>query len=97
MRFGAWFAGWETSYTVKGLRRAISNIGFEVTEVYQRDYYPDIFRKMKNLKKAELKIFRRQVLPAAAWKFYERCWENFERSFLSRIMFKSIGVMARKV
>ena len=97
MILGLWFAGWERSFTLGGLKKLLEDNGFEIIGFYQRDYYPDIIRKIKNLKKIEEKIFKCKIAPGRLWLIYRNLWENFEKMRLSRIIFKSIGVMARKI
>jgi len=96
MVLGLWFAGRERSFTLKALKKLLQENGFKPLYFYQRDYYPNIILKIKNLKKIEEKILKHKILPEKFWLIYNKIWLYFEKKPISRIIFKSIGVMAIK-
>lgn len=90
-----WFAGWETSFTKNNLCRLLSGSGLKIHSFYRRDYYPPLFRMLKNMRKIEERLGFR-LLPARAWQWYESLWQDLERSFLGAVIFKAVGVIAQK-
>lgn len=59
MIFKLWFAGWETEFTVKELRRLVESAGLEVMEVYGENLHPPVW--YRGLRKVLLKF--KVVLP----------------------------------
>jgi len=96
--FGKWFAGWETEFSIRELKKIVEENGFKVIHYYGEWMYPSLFYRIVReiLKKIGL------IIP-----MYPRKFEPFHsirvkiREFLIRrkfsfYLFLNIGVIGKK-
>ncbi len=95
---GAWFAGWETQYTLRGLRRFLVRNGMLPESWYARYFSPSLaYRILREiLFRAGMKLPLHPVLAPPAHRFRKRVRTSVERSFMGAITGAVIGVMASK-
>ncbi|NLP06526.1 class I SAM-dependent methyltransferase [Candidatus Fermentibacteria bacterium] len=98
MAAGAWFAGWETQFTRRGLERLLLSTGFEPGQAYARFFSPSlayrIFREV--LLRAGVRLPLHPVLLPQLHRLRSRIRGSVERSALGTSLGAVIGVFARK-
>lgn len=96
--FGAWFAGWETQYTVRGLQRFLARHGLSAEGAYARYFSPSLaYRIVRELLlRAGLKLPLRPVLVPPVHRFRRAVRSRVERSRFGLLTGCVIGVFARK-
>lgn len=96
--FGVWFAGWETQYTLAGLRRFLTDHGLEPESWYSRYFSPSlayrIFREV--LFRAGVRLPLRPVLIPPVHRLRNRVRVFMENSSIGPLTGAVIGVFARK-
>ncbi len=94
----AWFAGWETQYTVPGLKRHLRHHGLAPWSVYARYFSPSLgYRILREvLMKAGIKLPLRPVLLPPVHRLRGKVRTMTEKSPLGPLTGVVIGVFARK-
>jgi len=96
IRSGRWFAGWETSYTLKKLERLLHTLPLEVVGAYGSGYYPDFLQGLRNLHTYDVRHNLERKIPALFRNSIDSLWQWFEtHSWYYQFMW-NIGVVARK-
>ncbi len=91
-----WFAGWETQYTSRRLRRILNLAGWRVIEIYGRDYeFPPLIwlRDIDTLGKTR---FGRPIVPRIISRTTGKAWRYFENLEFSNYFKHCIGAVAQK-
>ena len=96
IRRGKWFAGWETQYTPGALRKTVVGAGFEVIEMYGRDYDIPLFRYISRIEKIGLNRYGRPIVPWIIRRPVGRICGLFEKTRLSHYFRQCIGVVGVK-
>lgn len=97
--FNAWFAGWETQYTVGELYRYLSGLGLEPWSCYARYFSPSLaYRILREaLLRVGVRLPMRPVFFKPLHRSRERLRRRVENTALGRATGVVIGVFARKV
>jgi hypothetical protein len=95
---GTWFAGWETQYTEKQLKKYLAERGIEPWSVYSRYFSPSLgYRVLREvLLKAGLKLPMRPVILSPVHRLRSRIRKAVQQSWLGPKTAVIIGVFARK-
>lgn len=93
---GTWFAGWETSFSLKELEALFRICGFEVFDSYGDGYYPSLLLAIRNLHTFGLRHNLPAWLPSRMVERIEALWRRVERSRLYYQYMRSIGVLGKK-
>jgi ubiquinone/menaquinone biosynthesis C-methylase UbiE len=96
IRRGTWFAGWETQYSPGALRRLLTAAGFNVTEIYGRDYDVPLLRYISRIEKIGLNRYGRPIVPWIVRRPIGWACRRFENTKLSRYVRQCIGAVAVK-
>lgn len=98
MALGAWFAGWETQYTVRELRGFLRRHGFVPESAYSRYFSPSLAYRL--LREVMLRLGARMplrpVLIPPVHRLRSRVRSSVENSTLGLLTGCVIGVFARK-
>jgi SAM-dependent methyltransferase len=95
---GRWpYGGWEREFSFTELCKLLKANGFCIIDAYGRGYFPRPFEMLHNLPRAEIKLFRRRIIPERWWNPYQRFWNRFERSMLGINTLQSVGILARAI
>jgi ubiquinone/menaquinone biosynthesis C-methylase UbiE len=86
---GKWFAGWETDFSMGGLRRLIRGFGFTYGWGYGRFH-------IRNIDRIQKKFLGRTILPVGLEKRYYKIVTMLENTFWGTHTAFSIGIVARK-
>lgn len=94
----AWFAGWETQYTDKYLRRYLKDMGLEPWSVYGRYFSPSLgYRMLREvLLKMRIALPMRPVILPSVHRLRTKARKAVEQSWLGPKTAVIIGVFARK-
>lgn len=91
-----WFAGWETQYTSRRLRRILNLAGWQVMEIYGRDYEFPLFIWLRDIGTLGKTRFGRPMVPRfISWPI-GKAWRYFERTEFSNYFKHCIGAVAQK-
>jgi ubiquinone/menaquinone biosynthesis C-methylase UbiE len=95
---GAWFAGWETQFTVGGLRKLLRKAGLEPGDVYGRFFSPSLaYRILREIMmKVGVRMPLRPVLVPPVHRLRNSIRKSMENSPLGPGLGCIIGVFARK-
>lgn len=95
---GAWFAGWETQYTVRGLENFLAGHGLAPESAYSRYFSPSLaYRIIREvLLRIGLKLPLRPVVLPPVHRLRKAVRSRVERSQLGLMTGSVIGVFARK-
>jgi SAM-dependent methyltransferase len=98
MALDAWFAGWETQYTRRGLERRLLVTGLRPCGAYARYFSPSLAYRMLRelLMKTGLRLPLRPVLCRSVHRLRTRLRRSIERSAVGPLTGCVIGVFARK-
>jgi SAM-dependent methyltransferase len=91
-----WFAGWETQYTPRRLRRLLRSGGFRVTEIYGRDYDLNLLIRMSNIEKLGEGRFGHPIIPRLIGRALAGLWRSWEKLAVSNYIKLCIGAVAVK-
>jgi SAM-dependent methyltransferase len=94
MARGKWFAGWETQYTPRQLRRILNKAGFKILNIYGRDYDFTPLVWLSDIKTLGKTRFGRPIIPSFISVPVNAIWSIFERTSLSNYLKHSIGAVA---
>lgn len=96
--FNAWFAGWETQFTVKSLSELLRRAGLEPSGAYGRFFSPSLaYRVLREaLMKLRIKLPLRPVVVPPVHRLRRRIRRMAETSPLGTGLGCVIGVFARK-
>ncbi|MFO8184143.1 MAG: class I SAM-dependent methyltransferase [Candidatus Aegiribacteria sp.] len=96
--FNAWFAGWETQFTVKSLSKLLRTAGLEPSGAYGRFFSPSLaYRVLREaLMKLRIALPLRPVLVPPLHRLRRRIRRKAEASPLGTGLGCVIGVFARK-
>ena len=86
---GKWFAGWETEFTIGGLRHLLEKSGFCYQWGYGRFH-------VRNIDRIQKRLLGKTVLPPWVEKAYYMIIQRIENTFLGTHTAFSIGVIAEK-
>jgi ubiquinone/menaquinone biosynthesis C-methylase UbiE len=86
---GKWFAGWETEFTLGGLRKLLETHGFCYQWGYGRFH-------VRNIDRIQKRFLGRTILPLWAEKAYYMSVQKIENTFFGTHTAFSIGVIAKK-
>jgi ubiquinone/menaquinone biosynthesis C-methylase UbiE len=87
--FNKWFAGWESSYSIRQLENLVVSCGLTVRKRYA-------YAHMRNLDRIQERLFHKKIIPDAVCRIYNALWENLEKSKLALYTLFCIIVMAQK-
>jgi ubiquinone/menaquinone biosynthesis C-methylase UbiE len=87
--FGKWFAGWETDFSMGGLRRLVCGFGFAFGWGYGRFH-------IRNIDRIQKRLLGRTILPAWFEKLYYRIVTALENTFWGTHTAFSIGIIVKK-
>lgn len=90
IKLNKWFAGWETSYSIKSLEKLLKNVGLVPVKKYA-------YSHIHNIDRIQKRILGRIILPSFVSKFYNKFWEIFEEIPLSHYTLFAIGIIAKKI
>jgi len=95
---GAWFAGWETQFTVGGLRAHLRSHGLAPTGVYARYFHPSLgYRLLREVfLRLGVRLPMRPVLIPGIHRIRASVRSALEGSFMGPATGAVIGVFARK-
>ena len=96
MFLGKWHYGWETEYTIDGLRRFLQKKDFETVKEYGYGYYPDFLKKIRYLEERIKRRPMKVLFPEFFWKIYNFSWNRYEKTRLALYFFLCIGVVGKK-
>jgi len=96
--FDAWFAGWETQFTVRSLTSLLQSVGLVPTDSYGRFFSPSLaYRMLREIfMKAGLRLPLRPVILPPVHKLRGKVRRAVERSPAGPAFGCIIGVFARK-
>jgi ubiquinone/menaquinone biosynthesis C-methylase UbiE len=86
---GKWFAGWETEFTLGGLRHLLEKHGFRYQWGYGRFH-------VRNIDRIQKRFLGRTILPPWIEKAYYWIIRRIENTFFGTHTAFSIGVVAKK-
>ncbi len=95
---GKWFAGWETQFTIGGLRKLLRSAGFELEYEYGDWMRPNLFYRMvRELGfKFHVELPKYPFAGSSYQKVKDALLDAFDRMPVSRYTQLSIGILARK-
>ncbi len=98
MALGAWFAGWETQYTVVGLRGFLTRHGLVPESAYARYFSPSLsYRLLREVMlRLGVRMQLRPVLIPPVHRLRSRVRSSVENSAIGLLTGCVIGVFARK-
>lgn len=96
MAKGEWFAGWESDFTVWGLRSVMRKAGLEPVGAYAYGFNPAPLWQLRHLHTVGEGRFGRPIMPRPLGRVYEKAWQWWENSPLACCALVCIGVLGRK-
>ena len=96
IRAGKWFAGWETSFSLKELEHLLRRCGLEIISSYGQGYYPPLFLAIRNLHTLDLRHNTGFRIPSRIRQSMEYTWTTLEQKRWYYRWMLNIGVVARK-
>lgn len=93
---GAWFAGWETSFSLPQLEKLLQAQGLDVVTSYGWLYFPALLFGLRNLHTLDTRRRLPFWLSPAAQQRVERSWTWLERQRWYYRWQGCVGVIARK-
>lgn len=97
MRKGTWFAGWETQFSLKELRKLLIQNGFDIAAQYGYGYYPRLLEKIRWASSIGKGIMGRPFMPKSVSANYEHFWLWFENRRIFCNFAQCIGVIGKKI
>jgi len=89
MKMGKWFAGWETEFSIGGLRRVLTEYRFKIQWGYGRFH-------IRNLDRIQKRILGKTLLPKWLEKSYYAVVKKLENTPWGTHTAFSIGIIAKK-
>lgn len=97
MARGEWFAGWETDFTLGGLRSVMRRAGFEPVASYAYGFNPPALWVLRHLHEVGEGRFGRPLMPRVLGRMYDAAWRWWEGTDLAGHALVCIGVLGRKL
>jgi SAM-dependent methyltransferase len=96
MAQGAWFAGWETEFSMSELISLLRSSGLEPARSYGYGYFPAVLSGVRNAHTIDRRRFTSFRLPDWFGSGVERFWCTLERRRWYHRWLTNIGVIAKK-
>jgi len=97
MARGEWFAGWETDFTLGGLRSVMRKAGLQPVAAYAYGFNPPALWVLRHLHQVGEGRFGRPVMPRPLGRIYDSAWRWWEGTAAACHTLVCIGVLGRKV
>ncbi len=94
MRRGTWFAGWETQYSARQLRKIFERVGLDVVAMYGSGT-PSMFLSLRNVGMAGTRRIGRPYITRPLARLWWRSWSKLISS-LNPYVAMSVGIVGRK-
>lgn len=96
MKRGAWFAGWETEFSLGELERLMRACGGRIVGSYGYGYFPSLLLGIRHAHTFDLRRRTRWRMKSAVRTAIERSWAFLERQRTYYQFMANIGVLATK-
>lgn len=97
MARGEWFAGWETDFTLGGLRSVMRKAGLQPVSFYAYGFNPPALWVLRHLHEVGEGRFGRPLMPKPMGRLYDAAWRWWETTPAAGHTLVCIGVLGQKV